>query len=167
MRPKQNIWDIENRPNSELTLTKFRRVLKNQSNLRRLDQFVDLAIFEKSTGQIVGSVAIMDIIRGLGQSAFLGYRIHNGFWKNGYGKEAAMAAIDIAFRELKLHRIEAGIEPSNKRSILLAKSIGLRKEGLKKRAAHLRGKWVDLGIYSITCEEVGIPWKGIAKSRDS
>lgn len=41
--------------------------------------------------------------------------------------------IDIGFKDIKLHRIEAGIEPGNKRSIALAKSLKMRREGLKKR----------------------------------
>jgi ribosomal-protein-alanine N-acetyltransferase len=107
----------------------------------------------------------MDVLRGLGQTAYLGYFINNPFWGKGYGKEAARAAIDIAFRDVKLHRIEAGIEPRNRRSIFLARSLGLRKEGLKKRAVFLRGKWNDLIMYSATCEEFGFKWKGVPKTR--
>jgi len=77
------------------------------------------------------------------------------------------ALIDIGFRDLRLHRLEAGIEPGNRRSILLARSLGLRKEGLKRRAVFLRDTWVDLGIYAVTCEDVGIPWKGTAKPQPS
>lgn len=76
-----------------------------------------------------------------------------------------MAIIDIAFRDVKLHRVEAGIEPTNRRSILLARSIGLRKEGLKKRAVFLRGMWNDLVMYSATCEDFGYKWQGIPQTR--
>lgn len=51
------------------------------------------------------------------------------------------------------------------RSVMLAKSIGLRKEGLKKRIVYLRDEWQDLTMYSITCEELGIKWRGSAKTR--
>ena len=47
----------------------------------------------------------------------------------------------------------------------LARSAGLRKEGLKKRAAFLRGKWIDLVVYAGTCEEFGFSWKGVAQTR--
>jgi ribosomal-protein-alanine N-acetyltransferase len=134
MRPQQNKWDQENRPKTELTKSNFRKILKSQKTLRERDQFYDLAVFEKKSGELIGNVAAMDVLRGLGQSAYLGYFMHNRYWGKGYGKEATLAMIDIAFRDIKLHRIEAGIEPSNRRSILLARSIGLRKEGLKKRA---------------------------------
>ena len=64
------------------------------------------------------------------------------------------AAIKFAFNELKLHRVEAGIEPSNKRSIALVKSLGLRREGLSKRRLFLNDQWLDMSIYALTKEEI-------------
>lgn len=165
MQPQQNKWDRQNRPKEELTKLNFKKILKSQKHLRDQDKFYDLAVFEKKSGELVGTVAAMDVLRGLGQTAYLGYFMHNRHWGKGYGKEATLAMIDIAFRDIKLHRIEAGIEPSNRRSIMLARSIGLRKEGLKKRAVFLRGKWNDLVMYSATCEEFGVKWKGVPKTR--
>ena len=78
-----------------------------------------------------------------------------------FHREAVRAAIDIAFHDLKLHRVEAGVEPRNRRSILLARSLGLRKEGLKKRAVQLRANtWVDLVVYAATSEDFGSKWRG-------
>lgn len=165
MQPQQNKWDRHSRPKQELTKTNFKKILKSQKSLRDQDKFYDLSVFEKKSGELVGTVAAMDVLRGLGQTAYLGYFIHNRHWGKGYGKEATLAMIDIAFRDIKLHRIEAGIEPSNRRSIMLARSIGLRKEGLKKRAVYLRNKWTDLVMYSATCEEFGVKWKGAPKTR--
>lgn len=156
----QNIWDKGKRKPTELTKSEFKRLLSSQKKMRDNDEFYDLAVFKKSTGEIVGNVAAMNIVRSVTQTAFLGYFIHNNHWGNGYGKESVLAMIDIAFNQLKLHRIEAGVEPNNRRSILLAKSVGLRKEGLKKRVVHLRGGWQDLTMYSATCEDFGMKWKG-------
>lgn len=64
--------------------------------------------------------------------------------------------LEIAFKALKLHRVEAGIEPQNKRSLSLAKSIGMRREGLSKRRLFLDKKWLDMAIYAITAEEKGV-----------
>lgn len=165
MQPPRNQWDRKKRTPEEVSQKVFRAILKNQKELREKDKFYDLAVFEKKSGKLVGTVAIMDVLRGLGQSAYLGYFLNNNFWGMGYGKESTLAIIDIGFRDLKLHRIEAGIEPTNRRSIMLARSIGLRKEGLKKRAVFLRNIWTDLVMYSATCEEFGFKWKGTAQTR--
>jgi ribosomal-protein-alanine N-acetyltransferase len=160
-----NRWDRDKRSAETLTRAIFSKLLSDQKERRNKDSFFDFAVFERKSGSMIGMVAVMDIIRGLGQSGFFGYFIHNGFWGRGYGKEATRAVIDIAFRELRLHRIEAGIEPGNRRSIFLARSLGLRKEGLKKRAVFLRGEWVDLVMYSATCEEFGVKWTAIPQPR--
>jgi ribosomal-protein-alanine N-acetyltransferase len=161
--PIRNPWDRGGKTQSELTRAKFLDLLKAHSEQRRSDLFYTFAAIEKSSGQIVGLVSIMDVQRSLAQSAYLGYSINNNHWGKGYGKEAVTAVMDIAFKELKLHRLEAGVEPSNRRSIMLARSLGLRKEGLKKRMLYFRDKWVDIVMYSATCEDLGIKWKGTAQ----
>lgn len=97
----------------------------------------------------------MDISRSISQTCFLGYRIFNAHWDQGYAKEAVKAVIEIGFRDLKLHRIEAGIEPNNTRSLRLAKSLKMRREGVKKRALFIRNTWIDLVMYTLTCEDLG------------
>jgi ribosomal-protein-alanine N-acetyltransferase len=161
----RNIWDRGSKPLSDLSLVKFRKVLRAQKQARKSDTFHDLVAIERSSGKIIGTLSIMGVQRGLAQSAYIGYSIYNLYWGKGFGKEAVSALIEIAFRQASLHRVEAGIEPTNRRSILLARSLGLRKEGLKKRAVFLRGTWVDLVMYSATCEEFGVKWKGAVESR--
>jgi ribosomal-protein-alanine N-acetyltransferase len=114
----------------------------------------------KKNGELIGFVALMEVVRGVSYTCFLGYRIFSPHWGQGYAKEAIRAVIDIGFKDLKLHRIEAGVEPSNIRSIRTARSLKMRKEGLKKRALFLRGKWVDLVIYTITTEDAGYKFRG-------
>ncbi len=163
--PQKNIWDQKIKPIQDLSKIKFREILKSQKALADSDKYLDFSVFLNATGELIGHVALMDIVRGISHSAFLGYRIFNPHWGKSYGKEAVALAIQIAFKDIKLHRIEAGIEPSNRRSIMLARALGLRKEGLKKRAIFLRNQWVDLTIYSATCEDFGIKWQGKTKDR--
>ena len=165
MLPQRNKWDRKNKLPEDLTKARFREILASQKRLRAQDKFYDLAVFERAGGKLVATVAVMDVLRGLGQSAYVGYFVNNNHWGKGYGKEAVKALLDIGFRDLKLHRLEAGIEPTNRRSILLARSLGMRKEGLKKRAVFLRGRWNDLVMYTLTCEELGHRWRGVPQTR--
>ncbi len=158
MLPSQNTWDTGKVEASNFSKKNFNKLLKDEKLQRDHDDFYSLYAFDKKKKCIVGSVAAMNVQRGLSQSAFLGYYIHNNHWGKGYGKESVEGFIHFAFKKLKLHRLEAGIEPTNKRSIYLVKSLGLRKEGFKKRIVYLREKWIDLTMYSITCEELGYKW---------
>ncbi|WP_374074069.1 GNAT family N-acetyltransferase [Bdellovibrio bacteriovorus] len=153
LRPPQNEWDETNWAESELTKKKFKELLKRQKEQRTQDHFYEFGIFHKDDGILLGTVSLMDISRGVFQNAYLGYRIFNIYWGNGYAQEACKAAINIAFKDLKLHRVEAGIAPANKKSIKTAKAIGLRKEGLSKKRVLVHKKWVDLVLYAGTKED--------------
>jgi ribosomal-protein-alanine N-acetyltransferase len=166
-QPSRNAWDRGRRPESELTRDRFREFLTSQRANRKSEQFYDLSVFLASTGERVGSVGIMNVVRGVSQSAFLGYTIFNRHWGKGYGREAVSAAFDVAFTDLGLHRLEAGVEPGNLRSIRLARSLGMRKEGKKLRCIRQRGGWRDLLIYSLTCEDLGVQFRGSIATRPS
>ncbi len=156
----KNKWDRGPQPAKELTRAKFKKLLSDQKKRRDADTYYDLGVFD-SKGNLVGFASVMEVVRGISHAAYLGYRIFNSYWRLGYGKEAAKAMIDIAFRDIKVHRLEAGIEPGNIRSIGLAKSLGMRREGLKKRAVFLRGEWVDLTMYTLTSEDLGLKFNTI------
>jgi ribosomal-protein-alanine N-acetyltransferase len=153
MRTPQTEWDETNWAERELSRSKFKQILKLQSLQMNQDKTYCFGVFRKDDGMLIGEVRLMDISRGVFQNAYLGYRIFNNHWRQGYAQEACLAIMNIAFKKLKLHRIEAGIEPHNKRSIKTAKKIGLRKEGLSLRRLKFRGKWIDLLIFAITKEE--------------
>ncbi|MEO0334907.1 MAG: GNAT family N-acetyltransferase [Pseudomonadota bacterium] len=158
--PKRSKWDSETLNRGQINKRRLESLLNRQRKFRKMDRYYNLAIFEKSSGAHIGWVSAMSLVRSVTQSAFLGYAIHNSHWRQGYAFDAIKLFFEVAFVDLKLHRLEAGIEPLNSPSIRLAKSLGFRKEGLKKRAVFLRQKWQDLEIYSITCEELGIPFRG-------
>lgn len=164
MHKAQNTWDLNPRDLKELTSSNFKKLLKAQKDQRAKETFYDFAVFLKDSGELIGTVALMDISRGVFQNAYLGYRIFNKHWNKGYGKEMVSASFRLAFKDLKLHRVEAGIDPKNRRSIFLARSVGMRKEGLKKKALYINNIWQDIGIYSLTCDEFGIKFRGDLKA---
>jgi ribosomal-protein-alanine N-acetyltransferase len=156
----RNQWDREPSPPSEVSRIGFNRLLKKQKKWREEDKYYIFPVFEKKSNQLVGSLGIVDLARGYTHTASISYSIFNPYWGRGYGKEAVTALIDIGFRDLNLHRLEAGIEPTNRRSILLVRSLGFRKEGLKRKFVYLRGNWKDLVSYAITCDDLGLEWNG-------
>lgn len=111
-------------------------------------------IFLKNSEQLIGNISITGIMRGPAQYANLGYFLaeeHNG---KGYMTEAVKLCISIAFHELKLHRLQAGVMPRNKRSGRVLEKAGFREEGLAKRYLKINGKWEDHTLYAITVEDL-------------
>ena len=100
-------------------------------------------VCRRDGGSIVGVVNIGNIVLGLFRSGYLGYYAFAGHERQGLMREGLQAVIRHAFRSLKLHRLEANIQPGNARSIALVKSCGLSKEGYSPRYLKIGGRWRD------------------------
>jgi ribosomal-protein-alanine N-acetyltransferase len=152
---KKNKWDFDPSPSDdEQKLIKhYAEKLDRNNQYKKEDHLYSFAVFEKKTGKIIASVMLMDISRNIFQNAYIGYHLLNPYWGQGYGKEIVRGALKIAFDHLNLHRVEAGIDPTNIRSIKLVKGVGFRKEGRSKNRLKVDGKWKDMMIYAITKED--------------
>jgi ribosomal-protein-alanine N-acetyltransferase len=110
-------------------------------------------ISEKQTKKVVGQIAITNVIRGVAQSAFVGYWIGFPYLNQGYVTEAVRAIFDFAFSVLNLHRLSLWIAVENDASLRVAEKLGLRYEGTAEKALHLGGRWQDTKIFAITKDE--------------
>src|SRR5690606_19943098 len=96
-------------------------------------------------------------------SAYLGYYAFVPYAGRGLMREGLVLVLELAFGDLKLHRVEANIQPENRRSIALVKSLGFRYEGLALRYLKICGRWRDHQHWALTAEE----WRAARrKSRD-
>jgi ribosomal-protein-alanine N-acetyltransferase len=62
---------------------------------------------------------------------------------------------------LGLHRVEAGIIPTNHASIALVRRVRMRKEGYSPRYLEINGEWRDHERWAITVED----WEAAAAAR--
>ena len=102
-----------------------------------------LLICLKSSRQIVGVVNISNAIMGAFRSAYLGYYRFAGFERQGLMREGLRAVVKYAFGTLKLHRLEANIQPTNVASIALVRAVGFKLEGYSPRYLKIFGRWKD------------------------
>ncbi len=102
---------------------------------------------------IVGFLNISEIVRGKLQSAFLGYGAVAQFAGRGYLTEAMRLLLRETFTRLRLHRLEANIQPGNLGSIALAERCGFQYEGLSPRYLKVGGRWRDHERWAITREQ--------------
>ncbi|MBS0186649.1 MAG: GNAT family N-acetyltransferase [Planctomycetes bacterium] len=112
-------------------------------------------IFRHEDGAMVGYVGLNGIRHGALLGCDLGYWIGRPFTRRGYMTEGLLLAIRHAFQQLKLHRVEANIQPVNAASIGVVKKAGLRFEGVALRFLQIDGKWCDHERWAMTVEE----WK--------
>jgi ribosomal-protein-alanine N-acetyltransferase len=102
---------------------------------------------------IVGSVNLNDIVHGAFRSAHMGYEAFTPHDGQGYMRETLSLVVDWAFAELRLHRLEANIQPGNTPSAALVQGLGFRNEGFSPRYLFLSGAWRDHDRWAITAEE--------------
>ncbi len=100
-------------------------------------------IFENKENKIIGTINLSNIIRGVFQSCFLGYSLDKDYINKGYMSFAVKKVVDFAFKELKLHRIEANVMPRNIASKKVLEKNNFYEEGLAKKYLLINGKWED------------------------
>lgn len=100
-------------------------------------------VCRKSDQAVTGVINISNIVRGLFQSGYLGYYAFAGFERQGNMKKGMTAVIRHAFKDLKLHRLEANIQPGNIASRALVEACGFNLEGYSPRYLKINGRWRD------------------------
>ena len=117
----------------------FQRYLESRAK----DQQDGFLICFAGTHAIMGVINLNEIVRGVFHSAYLGYYIGAAYAGKGYMKEALTLAVQYAFTELQLHRLEANIQPENHASLALVKRCGFQQEGFSPRYLNIGGEWRD------------------------
>lgn len=100
-------------------------------------------ICQRGSDSIVGVININNIVLDSFRSGYLGYYVFKGFERQGLMREGLQAVVRHAFQSLKLHRLEANIQPGNTASIALVRSCGFQKEGYSPRYLKINGRWKD------------------------
>jgi len=119
----------------------------------RGDGFEFMLVRRREDGALAGYFDISQIIRGPLQSAFLGYGGVAALTGQGYMAEGMALLLRHAFVELRLHRIEANIQPGNEPSLALARRSGFVKEGFSERYLKVGGRWRDHERWAIRLEQ--------------
>jgi [ribosomal protein S5]-alanine N-acetyltransferase len=122
------------------------------ADTRRAD-FEAMLVCRRDDLKILGFFNLSQIARGTLQSAYLGYAVGKSFAGQGYMGEGIELVLRHGFLTLRLHRIEANIQPGNRASIALASGAGFRREGFSPRYLKIGGRWRDHERWAILAEE--------------
>jgi ribosomal-protein-alanine N-acetyltransferase len=111
----------------------------------------------RDDGALAGLITIDSIVRGRFQSASLSYAAFAPAAGRGYMSEGMALVIRYAFTDLRLHRLEASIQPGNQTSLRLVQRQGFRREGYSPDMLFIDGAWRDHERWAITREMTGLP----------
>jgi ribosomal-protein-alanine N-acetyltransferase len=100
-------------------------------------------LIKSEGGDIIGRINFSGVKRDHFHCAVLGYRIAESACGRGHASQAVRQALEIAFDELGLLRIEADTRPENTGSVRVLVRNGFVQFGHSKRSFQLHGEWYD------------------------
>jgi ribosomal-protein-alanine N-acetyltransferase len=100
-------------------------------------------VCRRDTDEITGVINLTNVVMGAFRSGYLGYYAFAGQERRGYMRAGLKAVTAHAFGTLKLHRLEANIQPRNRASIALVRDCGFKLEGYSPRYLKIGGRWRD------------------------
>ena len=122
--------------NAPSTRAQYRDFLERSRTPSRISRFV-----RTGDGELAGVVNVSEIVLGSFCSAYLSYYALDPHQRRGYMRAGVSAMIQLAFREYRLHRLEANIQPENAPSIALVRGLGFELEGYSPRYLKIAGRW--------------------------
>ena len=102
---------------------------------------------------LCGVFNFSEIVRNAFNSAYLGYYAFAPYAGGGLMTEGFVLALDVAFRQLELHRVEVNIQPTNRRSLALVARLHFFCEGYSRRYVKIAGRWRDHLRFAMLAED--------------
>jgi ribosomal-protein-alanine N-acetyltransferase len=104
---------------------------------------------------VAGRITLSEIVRGPLQSCSLGYWVSAGDNGRGLATAAVREVVAAAFRDLGLHRIQAGTLTCNIRSQRVLERNGFTRIGLAPAYLKIAGRWQDHILFQLVAEQAG------------
>jgi ribosomal-protein-alanine N-acetyltransferase len=124
----------------------MRAAIEDKKNAVRTQ--ISWTIFLKSTNEFIGAAG-MHLSADKFKLGEIYYKLLPAFWGNGYATEIAKGLIKFGFEKMNLHKVEAGVQTENIRSIRVLEKAGMTREGLRRKILPIRGEWKDNYLYGI------------------
>jgi ribosomal-protein-alanine N-acetyltransferase len=109
---------------------------------------IDWTLSLKNSKEFIGGAGFWRLIKEH-YRAGLGYQIIPKFWRKGFVEEACRAVISFGFEKMRLHSIEANVNPANIPSLKLLEKLGFVQEAYFKENFYFNGKFIDIAIFSL------------------
>ena len=112
------------------------------------NDLIHWAITLKNEPKLIGNICFWRIQKEH-YRAEVGYTLHTANQRKGIMQEALTAVLDYGFKTMKLHSVEAIVNPENVPSIKLLERTGFVREAYFKEDFFYDGKFYDSITYSL------------------
>ena len=102
----------------------------------------------KGEPELIGTIGLWRIVKEH-HRAEIGYLLHPGRLRQGYANEALTKVLDYCFSNIRLHSVEANVNPLNEASVRLLEKHRFVREAWFKENYYYNGVFKDSFIYSL------------------
>lgn len=113
---------------------------------------LQLMLERREGARVIGTCALFRLDFD-NRRAEIGYTLARDCWGHGYMHEALVALLDHGFDALRLHRVEADVDPRNAASARVLERPGFRHEGRLRQRWQAEGEVSDSDIYGLLAPE--------------
>jgi len=116
------------------------------------NQFYQWGVAVKKDDTIIGTCTLFQLDR-RNRRAELGFILRRDCWGRGFMTETLGALLQFSFQTMKLHRLEADVDPRNETCIRLLERVGFQREGLLRERWLVNGEVNDSLMFGLLASE--------------
>lgn len=143
LKPWEPVWALDH-----LTRKSFTNRVYWAQRASNQGSALPLFMIRRADDALLGAVTLDNIRRGPSQAGTLGYWIGAPHARQGYMREAILAVVHYAFRNLDLSRVEAACLPENLASRGVLEKSGFKYEGVAQSYLQINGRWRNHVLYA-------------------
>ncbi len=147
LRSDERMMKYLDRPRAQ-TINDAEKLIQLYEDLRIKNEGINWGITLKGDSRLLGTICFWKLQLENDRSE-IGYMLHADFHQMGIMQEAMSIVLNYGFTELKLHSVEANVNPENTASIKLLEKNNFVREAYFKENYFYDGKFLDSAIYSL------------------
>ena len=124
------------------------KIIRSVEESYKKQDGINWAIIEKHSNSFIGYFGFFRIIPEHCR-AEIGYALKREYWGKGYMYETINRMVKFGFENMKLHSIEANVNPENENSKKVLEKVGFKKEAYFRENYLFNNKFLDSIIYSL------------------
>lgn len=130
----------------------FERFISWVQHERHVGRHVCFGIIPDGTDEVVGLVQIRETEAGFGTAEW-GFALAETHWGTGLFMTCAELTLDFAFREMRVHRLEARASVSNGRGNGILNKLGAVREGILRQSFANHAVRSDQSLWAIIADD--------------
>lgn len=119
----------------------------------RMNTAITWAVTLNDNNELIGHIGYHLVDRDH-YRAEIGYLLASQYWRRGIMSEAIGEVLKYGFEIMKLHSVEAKVDPVNEKSKGILKKFNFISEGYFKENFFFNGKFLDTEVFSLLADKL-------------